>query len=343
MNEAKTLEERRAVTKALMELELNELKKLGFNPILEKHIAPFEQSHSIFPQTPFLEALRLAFAKAGFQGRTHTDIKSVLGYVEKASIQIGLDYVSISEIKPSHMLLLLEQCGKIKDRWTANTYNVYIKYLSILFGQLLQHQAVEFNPVRDLKKKKTIKNIRPVLSLEECARVDQFTKAYDERLWRFVHIFFHSGSRTTEILKVKGEHVDLKRQKVRYLVLKGKNYEWVERTIKDIAVPFWQAAMEGCSKGDYVFSKGLQPGASSIRAEQISRRWRKHIKGKLGIDCDFYSLKHLNTDQTAALLDLKTASAHNSHKSTKTTLTYAVNERERVHQKLKEVNNSFAD
>lgn len=221
MNEAKTLEERRAVTKALMELELSELKKLGFNPILEKHITPFEQSQTILPQTPFMEALRLAFSKAGFQGRTYTDIKSVLGYVEKASIQIRLDYVSISEIKPSHMLLLLEQCGKIKDRWTANTYNVYIKYLSILFGQLLQHQAVEFNPVRDIKKKKTIKNIRPVLSPEECARVDQFTKAYDERLWRFVHIFFHSGSRTTEILKVKGEHVDLKRQKVRYLVLKA--------------------------------------------------------------------------------------------------------------------------
>lgn len=133
----------------------------------------------------------------------------------------------------------------------------------------------------------------------------------------------------------------LARQKVRYLVLKGKNYEWVERTIKDIALPFWQAAMVGCSTSDYVFSKGLRPGTGTIRAEQISRRWRKHIKGKLGIDCDFYSLKHLNTDQTAALLDLKTAAVHNSHKSTKTTLTYAVNERERVHQKLKEVNNGF--
>jgi hypothetical protein len=41
MNEVKTLEERRSVTKALIELELSELKKLGFNPILEKTPSPY--------------------------------------------------------------------------------------------------------------------------------------------------------------------------------------------------------------------------------------------------------------------------------------------------------------
>jgi integrase len=160
-------------------------------------------------------------------------------------------------------------------------------------------------------------------------------------LWRFIHIFFHSGSRTTEILRVQGEHVDLKRQKVKYLVLKGQEYQWVERTIKNVALSLWQQAMEGCGPQDYVFSKGLKPGAKPIRAEQISRRWRTHIKKKLGISCDFYSLKHLNTDQTSALLGLKEASIHNSHKSTGITMTYAVTEKERIHQKIKEIDNQF--
>ena len=66
-----------------------------------------------------------------------------------------------------------------------------------------------------------------------------------------------------------------------------------------------------------------------------------HIKNKLGIECDFYSLKHLNTDQTSAELGLNAAAAHNSHKSTAITMTYAVNERERVHEQLKKVNNGF--
>jgi hypothetical protein len=136
--------------------------------------------------------------------------------------------------------------------------------------------------------------------------------------------------------------VNLKKQKVKYLVLKGQQYEWVERTIKDIALPYWKEAMQGCGAKDFVFSKGLKPGAKSIRSEQISRRWRRHIKKKLDIDCDFYSLKHLNTDQTAEALDLKTASAHNSHKSTGTTLVYAVGEKDRLHQKIKSVQNSFS-
>lgn len=341
MNEAKTLEERRAITRALMELELSELKKMGFNPILERHITPFDQSSAILPETPFVEALKLAFAKAGYQTRTREDLKSVLKYVDTAAFQLRLDLLSVSEIRPSHILLLLDQLGKIKQRWTANTYNAYTRYLSLLFSQLLQHQAVEFNPVSGVKKKKTIKKLRAVLTPEECARIDQFTKAYDERLWLFIHIFFHSGSRTTEMLNVQGQHVDLKRQKVKYLVLKGQSYEWVERTIKDIALPYWRKAMEGCTKDDYVFSKGLRPGARPIRVDQINRRWKRHIKDKLGITCDFYSLKHLNTDQTAALLDLKTASLHNSHKSTGTTLIYAVGEKERTHLKVKQVSNSF--
>jgi integrase len=157
----------------------------------------------------------------------------------------------------------------------------------------------------------------------------------------FIHIFFHSGSRTTEILRVQGEHVDLKKQKVKYLVLKGQQNELVERTIKDIALPLWQFAMEGCGPKDFIFSSGLKPGPKAIRAEQISRRWRTHIKKKLGIACDFYSLKHLNTDQTSAILGLNAAAAHNSHKSTIITQTYAVNEKERQHEQLKKINNGF--
>ena len=101
--------------------------------------------------------------------------------------------------------------------------------------------------------------------------------------------------------------------------------------------------MEGCGSKDFIFSKGLKPGPKGIRADQISRRWRVHIKKKLGITCDFYSLKHLNTDQTSARLGLSLASAHNSHKSTAITMTYAVNEKERMHEQLKKVRNSFSE
>lgn len=341
MNEFHTVVERQEAVKALIETELNELKSLGFNPITERHELPASSALLITPETPFIEALHKALDVGGYVGRTRSDLKGVISHINTAATQLRINYLPVVSIKPSHLLLLLEQCGKNKKIWTNNTYNAYIRYVSILFSQILQFRAVEYNPARDLNKRRVIKKLRSILSPEECQRIDAYTRAFDERLWRFIHIFFHSGSRTTEILRVRGEHVDLKKQQVTYLVLKGRYHQWVTRTIKDIALPLWIKALEGCSAKDYVFSVGLKPGPRNIREEQISRRWRKHIKNKLGITCDFYSLKHLNTDQTSALLGLNAAAAHNSHKSTAITRVYAVNEDARMHELLKTVNNGF--
>ena len=66
------------------------------------------------------------------------------------------------------------------------------------------------------------------------------------------------------------------------------------------------------------------------------------VKVKLGISEDFYSLKHLNLDETSAILDLKDASKMASHTSTAVTKKhYAVNENSRQNTRLKEVDNPF--
>jgi len=213
MNETKTLEERQTLVRALISVEMNQLKNLGFNPISERHELPISADSIVHPATPFIQALRQAFGRANYAGQTFLDIRSVLKYIEKAAVLLRFDYIPVKDIRPSHLLLLLDQCGTLKEKWTGNNYNTYVKYLSMLFGHLLQYRAVEFNPARDIKKKKPIKNHRSILTPEECREIDQFTREYDERLWMFIHIFFHSGSRTTEILRVQGEHVNLKKQK----------------------------------------------------------------------------------------------------------------------------------
>jgi hypothetical protein len=194
MNEFSELSERQEAVRELMEVELKELTLLGFNPITAKHLAPAVTRNVINPDTPFLQALQLAFEKGGYNSRTKTDIRSVLNYVGQAAVQLQLDHIAIREIKPSNVLQILEQCGQIKKYWSNNSYNVYIKYLSILFANILQYGAIEFNPARGLRKKKTIKTQRAILTPEECRRIHEFTKRFDERLRRFIHIFFHSGS-----------------------------------------------------------------------------------------------------------------------------------------------------
>jgi hypothetical protein len=160
MNEFSKLHNRQNATRALIELELNELKNLGFNPIKETHISPLSLESAISPECSFIHALNKAYQKGMYVGRTLTDIKSVLKYIGQAAILLHIDNLPIREVRPSHLLLLLEQCSRSKAVWTNNTHNVYIKYLSILFSQILQYRAIDFNPARDLKKKKVVLKIR---------------------------------------------------------------------------------------------------------------------------------------------------------------------------------------
>ncbi len=166
-----------------------------------------------------------------------------------------------------------------------------------------------------------------------------------------MQIFFHSGAWRTELLKVKGKDVDLEKQQIKVTVIKGSSRREVFKTLKDLALPFWKEALTRCHKEDYVFSQGLKPGAVMIDPKQITRRWKTHIKdmkgkdgkpiGGLGITADFYSLKHLHSDQVASLLTLEEAGRHNNHTSTSTTLIYAVNEMERQADRVKKLGNEF--
>jgi hypothetical protein len=51
MNEFRTLPDRQQATKALIDVELNELKNLGFNPITETHVIPLSLEAAISPES----------------------------------------------------------------------------------------------------------------------------------------------------------------------------------------------------------------------------------------------------------------------------------------------------
>jgi hypothetical protein len=145
------------------------------------------------------------------------------------------------------------------------------------------------------------------------------------------------------LILIKGKDIDLERNVFKLTIWKDAIIREVERPIKNVALPFWLQAVAGCTPNDYVFSKGLLPGATPIKAYQITKRWYRLIKKKLGITEDFYSLKHLNLDETSALLSINDASVMASHSSSSVTgKFYAINEEQRQAERLKNVNNPFA-
>lgn len=354
MNAFRTLTERREVTTSLIRDELHRLKDLEYNPITgyEKEPEdPYAVDYVVDPNAPIIEALYSINERLKLSAVPRTGMRSVLKYFSQAAAQLRLANMPIKSVRRRHIRVILDQVGKLKgDKWTANNFNFYRSYLMMLFAELVNYDVVETNPVKEIKKAKAVQRIRPVLTEEQRVAIDAYLRKVNYIFWRFMQIFFHSGSREKEILNVQGKDVDLERQEVIYLVKKGPTQREVKRVIKNIALPLWREAMEGCGPEDYVFSRGLRPGKSSIRPEQITRRWRKWVKQAKGPDgkplfgevADFYSLKHLNTTEVAGEVGEILAAKHNSHTVEVLKRHYDVYGKDRETELLKSLRNKFA-
>jgi integrase len=263
--------------------------------------------------------------------------------LKPAAIELGLQDIPLCNIKRKHIRLLLEHTGTIKTNWSAHNYNLYRAYLIMLFKVFLQYDAVEINPALSIEKQKTVLKMRETLSEEQRIIIDEYLKSRDPYFRRYIHIFFHSGSRPAELMRLRKEDVDINNQCFKILVQKGKSPKEMKRPIKNIVFHYWLEIMNEALPGQYLFSRGLKPGFLPIRNEQVTRRWKRAIKNKLKIDIDLYSLKHLNLDETAAELNDKEASKMAGRTSTAITKKhYLVNERQRDFERLRNINNPFA-
>jgi integrase len=343
MNHFKTLEERQDKTRLLIEEELKKLKEKGFNPITRQILEPLTNNDLITPSTRFTVALAIANQSIEASELTKRDLKGVIGLVSKAAIQLEIDELPVGTISRKHIKAVLIQIETNLGSKSSHRYNKIRTYLMMLFKELIELEATEINPTKELAKRKEIKKLRQVLSIENRKKIDCYLKEHHFRFWIFVHIFFHSGARITEMVMVKRKDIDMEAASFKIIIKKGTITMEIIRPIKKVALPFWFLAIEGSTANDYIFSKGLFPGQTPIRAYQITKRWNRLVKKKLGIDEDFYSLKHLNLDETSAILNLQDASAMASHVSISVTSKYyTINESKRQAERLRSVNNEFA-
>ncbi len=343
MNKFKTLAERQSAVKELIRIETDLITRQGFNPITRVYNSPANDA-DISEFTPILEALEYVYNQLDgkVEKATLLDIKSILKYIKPAAIALGYNHLLLKDLKRKHIKDILDQTGKMKAKFSANNYNHYRKYLSILFAELLELDLIDVNFCTGISKQKSLRRIRETLTVEQRKLVSEHLFKNYFSFWRFLNIFFHSGSRITELLSVKETDVDLYLQKFKVTVKKGKSFRQEWRTITDSSLSLWQQIVELGGPGQYLFSNSLNPGSKKIGRAQITKRWRVHVKEKLGITADFYSLKHTNLDEISAQLGLKDASAMAGHSTPVITLNYAQGEKERREERLRKVKNSFA-
>lgn len=285
INRFKTIKERQEYTKELLE-NIVTLLKSGYNP-LTRTIIEEEESSEITTNTHFIDAFFLAHKTINGTEKHKKEILYIIRRIEKVATGIDYMYLPIGSLKRSHIKDLLERMELSDDM-----YNRVRNYLSVLISELLEYDVIEYNFIRDIKKKKTVSKIREVLSDKDFVLAKNHLADHYPDFYRYMMIFFSSGSRSSELLNMKVSDVDLKNMEYRILVKKGNKYFETTKVIIKSALPYWQKQLNGARADDYVFSRGLIPGVDAIQPYQITKRWYRLVKKPLGITADFYSLKH---------------------------------------------------
>lgn len=349
MNEYKSLADRRAVCKQLIENELQNLRS-GYNP-RNKSFDAFGKSSEIDPTTGLIQACELARNLLKCSDPTKEDIKSCLVYVKKSAIKLNLQNLQISQVRRKHVSLILNNCRNVKEYWSPHLFNHYRAYLMMLFKKMIELEAIESNPVDEYLPKEIVATPpRKTLNNDQVKKILEHFKD-DHYYLRFIHIFFHSGARPVELLRLKTGDVNLDAGTFTLTNKKGNKIRLQEKPIKKIALQYWEDLMNETAPGDYLFGSGdswgrgfkngLKPGKKPALRDYVTKKWNREVKGKLEIDIDMYSLKHKNLDEIAAYLSIHDAQRAAGHESPVITMVYAVGEAKRQRDKYASVPNAL--
>jgi integrase len=91
------------------------------------------------------------------------------------------------------------------------------------------------------------KEQRAILTKAERQYVSELLQTSYPEFFRFLNIFFHSGARISELMKLKKPDVDIAGQRFRSEIKKGRKTRIVWRPIKNIAVPVLEGSYCRCS------------------------------------------------------------------------------------------------
>lgn len=325
-NKPQTIEERKALISFLLK-NIPQQFNNGYNPITKKYMNLRDEG--LYPDLLFIEAFKRALEiKSGTKSHLY-NIKRSIERLEEASEALGMQYIKIKDLRRVDLKIMLDYL-QLPDKY----YNKFVIYLSSLYRVLIEYECCESNITRDIYPKKTFKEPRLVLEKNELDRIKELLEETHPEFYRYMMIFLYSGARNTELFRLQRKDVDLDKQEFVILLEKGGQYKRCTKVILTPALEYWKEVCEECqSPDDYLFSLNFVPSKKMGHTEIVTRFWKRNVKDKLGIEADFYALKHYMLDN----LDSDTAMLLASHTNKNTTAIYQVNKAKKDREMLKQL------
>lgn len=339
MNHLKTWKERYDFTRELLQKELEKLKEPVTAPpvvTLPQPVSPTVHFSSFKEGLLAMLERKRKTCVARHCNNIYTLVERFMDTAEREGI-----HLAFGEVTRQNCLLILDSIDKYYP-CTDKTYNRYVKDIGNLFGMLNYYEFIKYNPFQKILKKVVEVEARRIASPSERKQIDKYLYEHHYCFWRFMNIFFSSGARETELCRMETADIHLKERVFKVSVHKGRSKRQEIKPILPESYRHWAEVVAAGKK--HPFGPNFEPGDVPINVDQVSKTWKRMVKVQLKLThIDFYSLKHLHTDLIAQNHGIKLAQQLDDHKDVKTTSIYAVGEKSRHLNKLKQISIKFSN
>lgn len=307
--------------------------KNGWNPFDD--ISPEEDSFRL------VEALDFALKKKKnvIAPKTYSGYKGTVTFIKAAISALCIDYLEVKNVKRSHIRTIIEK-AKEQRKWSNKSHNKNLNYLSAIMDELLHWDIIEVNPVtkiRRLPEEESISNRTPTEKEHKIIKCE--LKTNHSYFYNFIETEFHTGIRPKEILSIQLNMIDLENREIhlppkitksgtkkRNVVINNHLYKMLSDMELSMNPQNFYLFGSYREKGRGNVGKHLDfiPGPTPIKRDTATKRWKRIVKDKLGIDVNMYAYKHKGADdKLLAGVELDSIRNQLGHTTKKMTTTYA--------------------
>ncbi len=312
--------ERYAEAKLLCHVIETSLKD-GWNPCDQSFQDYLQRGCGTEPTSNITDFSRLQFCAAldwaleqrrpSLARKSKLDYGYVVTFAKASAEMLQFAHLPIHTIKRKHVKLLLNKMAEQRQvvydaegegkKFSGNSYNKYKRVLSVLFTELLEYEALEYNPCSGISKRVEIgTNVHRHATAKEDAIIKKHLRENCRRLYRFLAFEELTGLRPKEISGVQIRDIDWFNQCIN---VRAEDEKTKTREARKVPIPnalmkiVEEMNLKALSSNFYLFSRELQPGPDRVHRNRVTDLWRVEVKEKLGLDVTMYSFKGLGGEK----------------------------------------------
>jgi integrase len=188
--------------------------------------------------------------------------------------------------------LKLYRTERLAKGMKPSTVNREMATLSRLFGVLIEHQLVDVNPCRLVKRLSERSLQRQVyISFEDMNRIVDVCPDWYKPI---IQVGYYSGMRKGEILSLKRDRVKLSQRMVLIAPEDTKENAWKRVPLRKELIPVFEQSLKVTSlQHDHVFLLNDKSGIRPVNSESVKNLWRRQIPN-LGFESKprFHDFRH---------------------------------------------------